>query len=116
MSANVPTRTTVAADRPLPTALARRATRRKPAVATVPRLSGRRDLHVGDLVLDGGHGFFLEERSVEPIATLETLAGSRPLDATVHLGRGDRGASDALVPKRLGHGERARRVTGMAAR
>lgn len=82
--------------------------------ATVLYLPASGNLYVGDLVLNGMHGFFFEERSAELLATLEDLAALFPLDATAHPGHGDPGPFEELLAAQIEYTERARRLASEA--
>ena len=82
--------------------------------ATVLYLPATGDLYTGDLVLSGMHGFFLEERSAEVLATLQRLRVLIPEAAVIHPGHGDPGPAAALLDGQEDYTEDARRRVALA--
>ncbi|MCG8459071.1 MAG: hypothetical protein MI919_22570, partial [Holophagales bacterium] len=65
--------------------------------ATVFYLPSTRDLYAGDLVLNQMHGFLLEERSAELLASLQRLRILFPHAAALHPGHGAPGSASQLI-------------------
>ena len=82
--------------------------------ATVLYLPATGDIYTGDLVLSGMHGFFLEERSTELLATLNELRILFPKAVTAHPGHGEPGPFDELVDAQETYTLTARRLVAGA--
>ena len=82
--------------------------------ATVLYLPSTGDIYLGDLVLNRMHGFFLENRSAELLATLQKLRVLFPNAETAHPGHGEPGPFGQLIDRQEDYTVTARRLTASA--
>lgn len=82
--------------------------------ATIYYLPETGDLYAGDLVLNRMHGFFLEERSAQVLATLDQIRVLFPEAETVHPGHGDPGEAGQLLDGQEAYTEDARKRVAKA--
>eukprot|EP00439_Symbiodinium_sp_Y106_P088088 s1_g624.t1 len=82
--------------------------------ATIYYLPKSADIYLGDLVLNRMHGFFLEERSSQVLATLDRARVLFPKAEIAHPGHGDPGPFIELVDRQREYTLTARRLVAEA--